>query len=152
MLTGSRRSLHLITYGGGHSPSDVFGYLPDERVLFTGDLTMVGLHPSVSDGWPDRWVRILSRMQRLGAERILPGHGPISSGNAIPTEREYLRDLERTAKRAVRGGLSLAEARKLPIPERYDDWGFSFMYSDNLSRAFRLAKTANRASRQTRRN
>jgi len=151
VLTGSRRSLHLITYGGGHSPSDVFGYLPDERILFTGDLTMVGLHPSVSDGWPDRWVRILSRMQRLGADRVLPGHGPIGAGQAILTEREYLRELGRTVKRAVSRGRSLAEVRKLPIPERYDDWGFSFMYADNLARAFRLAKAAKRAPRPTRR-
>lgn len=76
VLEGSRRSLHLITYGGGHSPSDVFAYLPDERIIFAGDLAMVGLHPSVGDGWPDRWMRILRRMQRLRPEQVLPGHGP----------------------------------------------------------------------------
>jgi len=148
VLEGSRRSLHLITYGGGHSPSDVFGYLPEERIVFAGDLAMVGLHPSVSDGWPDTWIRILARMQRLRADCVLPGHGPMGSGASLRAMQRYLHDLQRTASAAIRRGATVREAQGIPIPEEYRGWGFTFMFRDNVARAYRLA-TAQAARRAT---
>jgi glyoxylase-like metal-dependent hydrolase (beta-lactamase superfamily II) len=140
VLEGSRRSLHLITYGGGHSPSDVFGYLPEERILFAGDLVMVDLHASVSDGWPDVWRHMLGRMRKLRVDRVLPGHGPVGSQAALGTEQGYLRQLERTAATAIRRGATLQEVRQTPIPEQYKDWQFSYFFPDNVARAYQLAR------------
>jgi cyclase len=148
VLEGSRRSLHLLTYGGGHSPSDVFGYLPDEGIVFTGDLVMVGYHPSVGDGWPAEWLRILGRVQRLRFEQLLPGHGSVGTRKNLDGEVRYLRDLQRIVANAVRRGATLAEAVATPIPASYRDWKFSFMFPDNVRRAFRLTM----ASRRTRRH
>jgi len=142
VLEGSRRSLHLISYGGGHSPSDVFGYLPDERIVFAGDLTMVGMHPSVSDGWTDRWIGILRRIEELRPEQVLPGHGVPGERRHLAIEIAYLRDLERIVGRAMRQGRRLRELRGTPVPSAYSDWTFSFMFPDNLTRVYRLARRA----------
>jgi cyclase len=139
VLTGARRSIELLSYGGGHSPSDVFAHLPDERTIFAGDLAMVGLHPSVGDGWPDRWMSILRRMEALGAERVLPGHGPVGDRRTLPTVRRYLGDVTALAGRARRAGRSVAEAAAVPVPERYRNWQFAFMFGENVARAYRLA-------------
>jgi cyclase len=144
VLTGSRRSLELISYGGGHSPSDVFGYLRDEGIVFAGDLAMVGLHPSVGDGWPDRWAAIMERIERLHVDRVLPGHGPMGPRSTLPTVRRYLLDLTATASRPLARGTPPAELARAPIPDRYDGWQFTFMYAENLARAYRLAKGARR--------
>jgi cyclase len=143
VLEGSRRSIHLLSYGGGHSPSDVFGYLPDEGILLAGDLLMEGLHPSVGDGWPDRWVRILRRVERLRPRQVVPGHGPIGDFGTIRRNREYLGELSRSAGVAVRRKLPLSEFLSgTRMPRRYRRWEFSFMYPDNLARAYRLARLA----------
>jgi cyclase len=139
VLEGTRRSLRLISYGGGHSPSDVFGYLPDERILFTGDLAMVGYHPSVGDGWPDVWLRILARMRRLRVDSLLPGHGPLGTAKTLERGQRYLRDLTRIARSAIRRGTPLAELERTPIPGAYRDWRFAFMFPDNLRRTYALA-------------
>ena len=139
VLEGSRRSLHLVSYGGGHSPSDVFGYLPDERVLFSGDLALVGYHLSVGDGWPEVWTRILERMRRLRVDTLLPGHGAVDTGKALDRGHQYLRDISGIVRRAIRRGTSLRELVRTPIPEAYRDWRFSFMFPENLARAYRLA-------------
>ncbi len=139
VLEGSKRSLRLITYGGGHSPSDVFGYLSEERILFAGDLSMVNLHPSVGDGYPQTWARILARIQRLGVDRVVPGHGAAASGTVLADERRYLGDLQRTVADGRRRGASLQEVRASPVPKRYHAWGSSFFYPDNLARQYRLA-------------
>jgi len=148
VLEGSRRSLHLISYGGGHSPSDVFGYLPDERVLFSGDLTMVNLHPSVGDGWPDVWERMLVRMQRLRVDQVVPGHGPVGPGTVLAEERRYLHDLQRTVADAIRRGDTLREVRSLPVPERYHAWRASLFFPDNLAREYRLARARRRSTKR----
>jgi cyclase len=142
VLEGSRRAVHLLTYGGGHSPSDVLGYLPDEGILLAGDLVMEGLHPSVGDGWPDRWVRILRQVERLRPTTIVPGHGPVAGPATLRSNREYLGELGHLARRAVRERVPLTEFQKTPVPRRYQRWQFSFMYPDNLVRAYRLARAA----------
>jgi cyclase len=141
VLEGSRRSLRVATYGGGHSPSDVFAFLPDEKVLFAGDLAMRGLHPSVGDGWPASWISILRRMEKLHANTILPGHGPVGPGGTLSTTRSYLLDLDRLARAAIRDGMPPREVARIPIPSRYRRWNFSFMFPGNLSRAYRLARS-----------
>jgi cyclase len=144
VIEGARRAVHLVTYGGGHSPSDVFAFLPDERVVFAGDLAMRGLHPSVGDGWPRTWVSILRRMERLRPTTVLPGHGAPGGGRTLATNRGYLQELERTAERAVREHRSARDLAQTPVPEKYRRWGFSFMFPGNLLRAYRLERSGAR--------
>lgn len=150
-LRGARRSLELSSFGGGHSPSDVFGYLPDERILFAGDLAMVGLHPSVSDGWPDRWAGILRRMERLPLEHVVPGHGPTGGASTLPTNRRYLETLVRSAHRLRRGPRPVSAARSTPVPLAYARWGFSFMFPNNLARTVSLIGRPTARGRRARR-
>lgn len=141
VLEGSRRSVHLLTYGGGHSPSDVFAFLPDEGILFAGDLAIQGFHPSVGNGWPARWIAILKRMERLKTDSVLPGHGPPGPRRLLSTTRGYLQEVDRIAREAVRRGTSLKDVARAPIPSTYRSWRFSLMFSGNIVRAYRLAKS-----------
>ena len=138
VLEGTRRALHLISYGGGHSPSDVFGYLPDERVLFAGDLVLVGYHPSLGDGWPAEWIRILERMRRLRVDHLVPGHGSMGTGRTLEQQLAYHRAIQRRVRDAARRGIPLRVARQSPVPAAYRAWGFSFMYPENVARAYRF--------------
>ncbi|MGI0067025.1 MAG: MBL fold metallo-hydrolase, partial [Thermoplasmata archaeon] len=128
VLHGSRRELRLITQGGGHSPSDVYGYLEDEHLALLGDLVVTEMHPSLGDGFPREWVRILGEVRRLRPERIVPGHGPVGKYRDITTVEEYIRDLTRLVDRT--------KDRRQPveIPERYRDWSGSTFFESNVSR------------------
>ncbi len=137
-IAGSRRTVELMTFGGGHSPSDVFAHLPEERLIFAGDLAMVGFHPSVTDGYPAPWSSILARMEQLRPEAVLPGHGTMGPGATLRTVRRYLEELTRLAAVALQRGVKLSQVRRIPIPSAYADWQFSFMFPDNIARAYRL--------------
>jgi cyclase len=139
-IVGSRRRVQLITYGGGHSPSDVFAFLPEERILFAGDLAMRGLHPSVGDGRPDRWIAILRRMERLRPRTVVPGHGPPGPGSTLATTRTYLGDVQRIARASLLRGVAIEGLAQVPIPPRYRRWGFTMMFPGNLARAYRLIR------------
>ena len=142
VVEGSRRSLHLLTYGGGHSPSDVFAYLPDEGILFTGDLAIRGFHPSVGSGWPVSWISILRRMEKLSARSVVPGHGPPGPRSTLSHTRIYLQEIDRIARAAIRDRTPPRDLVHTPIPSQFRRWRFSFMFPGNVSRAYRLARTA----------
>jgi cyclase len=138
-VVGRRRSLRLISYGSGHSPSDVFAVEPESGVVSFGDLLSVGLHPSVTDGDPGRWRRMLGRIRRLGVKRAIPGHGPLGSTREVVQLERYLLSLERRGREIVRRSIPLPEwASERPLPE-FRDWRFAPFYVDNLRRAVALA-------------
>ena len=147
ILEGSRRSLRVVTYGGGHSPSDVFAYLPEEKVLFAGDLALNGLHPSVSNGRPSEWISILRRMEKLRATAVVPGHGATTGGQVLPRNRTYLQHLKRIVREALRDRVPVGRLAEMPIPAPYRRWGFSFMFGGNLARTYRLAQMRGTRSR-----
>lgn len=139
-IHGTQRELRIMTFGGGHSPSDAFAYLPEERVVFLGDLLSVGLHPSAGDGIPWRWAQILRKIRRLGVDVAVPGHGPVGSDREIRQIESYLQHLDRRAGAAHRAGRSVEELSREPVPESFRRWKFSAFYGENLARAFRFAR------------
>ena len=151
VLEGSRRSLHLLTYGGGHSPSDVFAYLPDDGIVFTGDLAIRGFHPSLGSGWPGSWMSILRRMEKLDARLVVPGHGPPGPRSVLSRTRVYLHEVDRLARAAVRHGTPLREVSETPVPPQFRHWRFSFMFPGNVSRAYRLVRVEARSGHPTHR-
>jgi len=129
---GLRRTARILTFGGGHSPSDVLVYLPDERIAFLGDLLSVGFHPSLSDGHPEEFVRILGHVEALGIDRALPGHGPVAGGGSIGDMRRYISSLQVAAREALAKGIGREElVRAGPWPP-YNTWTFTTIFEENL--------------------
>jgi len=129
---GTRRSAQLLTFGGGHSPSDVLAYLPDERIVFLGDLLSVGFHPSMADGEPEEFARILRRSERLGIDRAVPGHGPVAGGGAVRDMERYVTGILDAARRARTHGGGLDELVRSPPVPPFEGWKFSAFYGENV--------------------
>ena len=83
----------LLTWGGGHSDSDAVLWLPEDRTVFAADLVFVGRQPWAGDGDPAHWVQILERLDALGVETVVPGHGPVAGPEAFAQLRDYLEAL-----------------------------------------------------------
>jgi cyclase len=94
-FSGSTRSAQAITYGGGHTLSDAFLWLEDERIVFAADLVVSNGQPWVGDGEVDQWLVILERIAELKPETIVPGHGPVTGPEAIDVMRRYLEALKK---------------------------------------------------------
>ncbi|KIL39880.1 cyclase [Gordoniibacillus kamchatkensis] len=128
-LHGSRRSAQLITYGGGHTQSDAFVYLSEDKIAITGDLVLSGHHLVLRFGNPQEWLHILDQVEALQAEIIVPGHGPVCSPDAIGKARTYLKDMFALAEHLVRSGGS---PDAVQVPEAYRSWYFTSDFKTNL--------------------
>jgi cyclase len=132
VLRGSRRTARVLSYGGGHSPSDAFVFLPDDRIAFLGDLLFHGFHPSINDGNPDNLVTILDRIAALRARTLLPGHGAPGGPHALADMREYVVGARRRAERHLRAGRPRKELAHLEAPEKFRNWKFASFYPGTL--------------------
>lgn len=129
-IRGTARTAELISWGGGHSPSDAFLYLPDDRVLLSGDLVQVGFHPAWVHGDPDTWDRILERMlAELDIDAVVPGHGEVGDAEDVAKVRRYIDDMRALSERAALDGISPAE---VACPEPYRGWQAPSVFQQNL--------------------
>jgi glyoxylase-like metal-dependent hydrolase (beta-lactamase superfamily II) len=135
-LNGPNRKIQLITKGQGHTDSDLVMYLPDDRILFSGDLIFNMCHPYVPNGSISKWKDWLDFMDSLNPLTIVPGHGAIGGKDLIVTMKYYLSNLEIKAKDLHATGEKLEDIDRIRIPEEYRKWWFEPFYTLNLKFAF----------------
>ena len=104
------REIQLLHLGRAHTGGDVVVYLPQERIVFTGDMMLPGL-AYMGDAHVDEWPSTLAGLKTLDFEWILPGHGqPFSDRAIIDNFQTYLEDLWPKIARLKDQGLSAQQA------------------------------------------
>jgi len=123
MLYGGRQ-LELI-YVGGHTPATSLVWMPEEKICFVGDIVWVDQHPYMAQGNTLEWLNALALIRELGAERLVPGHGPVCEPEATYRVAEYIhfmrqrvRDyyLEGRNKNETKSGLVGEMLEWFPVP------------------------------------
>jgi glyoxylase-like metal-dependent hydrolase (beta-lactamase superfamily II) len=126
------RSVELRTWGLAHTRSDQVVFLPEDRVLFTGDLVESRFFPIFPYFPPDdsdvdgtRWISVLEELERLEPAIVVPGHGEVGGGELITAVRECIVALRSETRRLAAEGHSADEIAAALEPEfrgRYPDW------------------------------
>jgi cyclase len=101
---GGRR-VELLHFGTAHTVGDVAVYLPEERVLFAGDLAFFWVTPVAFEGDIGKWIRVVDRLLEMDIDAVVPGHGPVGGLDDLRCMREYLALVRRQARRAYNRGL-----------------------------------------------
>jgi cyclase len=96
-----------------HTTNDSIVWVPERRLLFSGDLLFNGGTPFVVQGSVAGLVRVLEDVVRpLGAEVIVPGHGEVCGPEVIGSVLGYLRFVQDTAREGRFAGLSPLDAAR----------------------------------------
>jgi glyoxylase-like metal-dependent hydrolase (beta-lactamase superfamily II) len=103
IVVGGMR-FQIIHVGPAHTPEDEVIYLPQEKVLFAGDLVFRGRIPYVGQADSGHWVKALDKLLTFDARVIVPGHGPASTQPRADMEltRDYLLYLRHVMGEAAR--------------------------------------------------
>jgi cyclase len=118
-----------------HTTGDLVAWLPEERVLFTGDLVFHGLTPLVFMGSVDGARRSLEWIASFEPQHIVPGHGPLVPAAAIVEVLDaHDRYYRLIADLAAAGGAPLAIAREADLGE-FAAWADAERLVLNLHRA-----------------
>jgi len=110
-----------IIYAGhpAHTTGDIFVFLPEEKVVFAGDLLYNGRLPLLDDGDSSGAIAVLDRLAETGAQRFVPGHGAVSGPEGVILYRGYLTELRAEVRWLKEKGRSLEEVRDAIELPRY---------------------------------
>ena len=137
-----RREVQIVHVGRSHTAGDTVVWLPQERVLFSGDVVEFGATPYCGDAHFADWPATLAAVEALGAEALVPGRGRALRNRAecqeaIEGTRAFTSDLFATVKRA--GNAGLKEVYDLAMAElrpKYGHWViFEHCMPFNVTRA-----------------
>lgn len=139
LYLGDRRVEVLHPGHRAHTAGDLVVWLPDERVLFTGDLIFHGLTPLMMAGSIDGALRTLDWIAALDPLHLVPGHGPLATHDDLHAvlgdhERYYRFLLDVAAEAIERGRSPLAAARSADLGP-FADWADAERIVLNLHRA-----------------
>lgn len=137
-LHGTGRRIEFLHLGPAHTDGDIVVFLPEEKVLFTGDLVFYQALPWLGDAFIQGWVESLEQLAAMEVETVVPGHGPVAGRRAILGQIRYLKDLQAAVAEALRQGLDLEAAKASIRLLQYKDWWFYEMFREpNIEQAFR---------------
>ncbi len=120
------RTIELIHPGKAHTLGDTIVYLPDEKVLYAGDLLFNHIVPPIF-GDSAGWIAAIEQIEKMDIKTIVPGHGFVCTKQEITDLKHYLIELRRQVKKCYDHKLTkektLAEIdmgvyREWPHPER----------------------------------
>jgi glyoxylase-like metal-dependent hydrolase (beta-lactamase superfamily II) len=127
ILYKGRREIHLL-HGGGHSAAAGMVYLPEDSLIFAGDVVFYGAHPTMNLAETKRWLAALTALRKMSVDTIVPGHGALCDRGATHRLSEYIRDMRAAVRRHFQSGRSKSETSSLIIPEFMD--AFSYRETD----------------------
>ncbi len=145
-LTADKRDLklgkttvQLLHFGPAHTPGDLAVWLPQQKILFAGDIVyterMLAVIPI---GNSANWVLAFDKLVALNPKTIVPGHGrPTSVDVARRDTRDYLSFLRAEAKRVLDAGGSLQDAVEKVDQSRFRSlFNFDLLALRNMNQVF----------------
>ncbi len=129
-----RLELHYM--GPAHTTNDVVVWLPERKLMFTGDLAFNRGTPFVAMGSIAGSLVALDRLREFGAETIVPGHGSVCGIEVLDDMEAYLRFVQDRARDAFAAQLPPLQAAQLTDLERFEHWHDSERLAGNLHRAY----------------
>ncbi len=121
-----------------HTFGDVMVYLPEQRILFAGDVAFYYVTPAGHNAQITRWIDAIDRIDRMDVDLIVPGHGPIGTKAELKDTRAYLELITEGARRRYAMGMSPGRAAAdIPLgrfagwtnPER-NAWNMVRLYAE----------------------
>jgi cyclase len=124
-----KREIQLIDLGPGHSQSDVVVFLPEEKIVFTGDLVTPSLEGMIPlRGGSYRLIKVLDTLASFDAHTFVPGHGSeVHSREEVARKAnagiESLIVMREEARKCFDQGMTYQEAADKIDYGKFEKWG-----------------------------
>lgn len=125
-----RTQVKLMQVGRGHTKGDTIAWLPEERVLFSGDLVEFGATPYTGDAYLTDWPETLRRLEALDPQALVPGRGdalttPGSVRQALEGTRAFIEAMYGAVREGRAAGKDLKTIYRetyAALKPRFGDW------------------------------
>ena len=135
----------ILQLGRGHTKGDTVVWLPQEKILFSGDLVEFDATPYCGDAYFKDWPTTLANLAALKPNKLVPGRGaalqtPERVKNGLDGTRNFVTELYAAVKSASTAGKDLRNAYRdahSQLKPKYGQWViFDHCMPFDVSRAF----------------
>lgn len=119
------RPIDMHWLGRAHTSGDIFIHLPEDGLLFTGDVAQDRGVPFLMDGYLKDWVGTNERLIEIEFDHFMAGHGPIGEPSAIIEARDFIVELVEGVERAIANGQdrkTAASSVNALLEKRFGGW------------------------------
>ncbi len=134
-----KTAVRFLYVGPAHTPGDLAVWLPQQKILFAGDVIYTErLLAVIPIGNTANWVQTFDKLVALNPKTIIPGHGgPTTVEVARRDTRDYLAFLLAEAKRILDAGGSLQDAVEKVDQSRFKSlFNFELLALRNMNQVF----------------
>ncbi|WP_462387743.1 MBL fold metallo-hydrolase [Acidovorax sp. Q11] len=122
--------VQILQLGRGHTKGDTVAWLPQEKILFSGDLVEFDATPYAGDAYFQDWPQTLDNIAALKPEKLVPGRGaalqtPEQVQAGLAGTRAFISDLYESVKASAAKGEDLRkvyEATFAQLQLKYGHW------------------------------
>jgi len=122
--------VQLLQLGRGHTKGDTVVWLPQDRVLLSGDLVEFDATPYAGDAYFKDWPQTLKNLAALKPLALVPGRGPALLGEAqvaagLKATGDFIADVRASVQAGVTAGLDLNAVYKdtfARLKPKYGHW------------------------------
>ncbi len=112
-----RLQVEIMQLGRGHTKGDTVVWLPQEKILFSGDLVEYGATPYTGDAYLTDWPATLDAVAALKPEKLVPGRGaslmtPKDVQAGLDGTRAFITEMFGAVKRGAAAGKDLRTVYK----------------------------------------
>jgi glyoxylase-like metal-dependent hydrolase (beta-lactamase superfamily II) len=118
---GKPRTVEIAHVGRGHTKGDTIVWLPQDRILYSGDLVEYAATPYTGDAYLRDWPATLDRLEAMQPQALVPGRGaalvtPADCRAGLEGTRDFIRQMYGSVAAAAQAGKPLNAAYR----ETYD--------------------------------
>lgn len=131
--------VQLIYPGSAHTNCNCLVYFPKHKVIHTGDILFQGSYPFLDyKGGTDtlNWIAALEKISRMDAEKIIPGHGQLTTKKDLEILAAYLKELRQQVKDNIAKGLSLEKMQETIQFPAFKDFAWSDLRNQNIEQVY----------------
>ncbi|NKY54751.1 MBL fold metallo-hydrolase [Nocardia flavorosea] len=99
-----------LTFQPGHTANSLIAYLPEDGVVFTGDIVCEAGLPSFQDCRVADWFDAIDKVAGYDFEFLVPGHGEVAGREVLARYREWGREVVGEVAEAIRRGADSEQA------------------------------------------
>jgi len=112
-------SFHLI-HLPGHTVGEIGVFVPEEKVVFTGDNIFYKVQSYLHEADPFAWLESLKRISELEVDHIIPGHGEVCDKSYLGEQASFVQEWVEAVRRAIEQGFTKEEAMdRISLLDRY---------------------------------
>ena len=135
-LQVGEKPVHLIEVGPAHTRGDMIVHLPDDGVVFAGDILFIGGTPIMWAGPVSNWIKACDLILELNPRVVVPGHGPITDSGGVTMIKKFWEFMRDESFKRFQAGMSVEEAvADIPVGD-YAAWVDSERIVVNVDRLF----------------